>query len=210
MQLRMPPPQAPRSGRMEDAMSAIIARRIRITASLFIASLTAACTGEPTDPTAESAASSAATGRTMQVSGTAVHFFTTAAIHSDVTTQTGKVQRSTEIIRLEGDLDGYILYHPTSTFDFAAGTLVNTGTQLFSGTIAGSPPVILHDDQFLFTVNLATGATVGEVHLSRSSDAPHPGGWYDCDLEIVGTGLSTAGDGLADYSGTCTERGSIR
>ena len=30
------------------------------------------------------------------------------------------------------------------------GTLVNTGDQVYSGTIAGSDPVMIHDDQFRF------------------------------------------------------------
>jgi hypothetical protein len=194
-------------------MKTIAAHRFGILVPLTIATLPAACTAESTVP--EAAARSAvshtvAGGRTIAVSGSAVHFFTTAVVHSETPTPTGKVQRSTEVIRLTGDLDGYILYHPTSTFDFAGGTLVNTGTQIYSGTIAGSAPMILHDDRFRFTVDLATGATVGEVHLSRSKDAPHPGSWYDCDLEIVGTGTTPAGDATADYGGTCTERGNGR
>jgi hypothetical protein len=194
-------------------MKTIAAHRLRILVPLTIATLPAACTAESTVPeaAARSAVSHAvAGGRTVAVSGSAVHFFTTAVVHSETPTPTGKVRRSTEVIRLTGDLDGYILYHPTSTFDFAGGTLVNTGTQIYSGTIAGSAPMILHDDRFRFTVDLATGATVGEVHLSRSKDAPHPGSWYDCDLEIVGTGTTPAGDATADYGGTCTERGNGR
>jgi hypothetical protein len=195
---------------MENAMNPMQARRLRIFLPLFAAPLLAACTAEPTvlDASAQETASRSAAGkRTVPVSGSAVHFFTTAVVHSEEPTQGGKVQRSTEIIRLTGDLDGYILYHPTSTFDFGSGTLVNTGTQIYSGTIAGSAPVILHDDRFRFTVDLTTGATVGEVHLSRSRDAPHPGTWYACDLEVVGTGMTPAGDAMADYAGTCTEHG---
>jgi hypothetical protein len=192
---------------MEDAMSANKASLSRIILLPVVAPLLAACTAEPTPPAAAAASYDSAGTRTIQVSGTAVHFLTTAVIHSEEPTQTGKVQRSTEVIRLTGDLNGYILYHPTSTFDFAGGTLVNTGTQIFSGTIAGSAPVILHDDRFRFTVDLATGETVGEVHLSRSNDATDPGQWYDCDLQVVGTGLTPAGDAMVDYSGTCRARG---
>ena len=46
-----------------------------------------------------------------------------------------------------------------------AGTLVNTGDQVYSGTIAGSAPVMIHDDQFRFEVNLATGEESGRVYL---------------------------------------------
>ena len=120
------------------------------------------------------------------------------------------IQRSSDIIQLSGDIEGYVLYHPTSVFDFANGTLVNTGTQVFSGTIAGSAPVLLHDDTFRFESDLATGATTGEVHFRRSKDAPHPGSWFDCDLDIVGTGLTPEGDAMVDYSGTCVPRGNGR
>jgi hypothetical protein len=196
---------------MEETMTMLQAHPVRLVLPLCFAAALAACTSSTAeDPTEAAVESSAARGRTIHVAGTAVHYFTTGVIHSETATQTGKVQRSTELIRLEGDLNGYILYHPTSTFDFAAGALVNTGTQIFSGTVAGSPPMILHDDEFRFTVDLATGATVGEVHLSRSKDAPHPGSWYDCDLDVIGTGMTPAGDALADYTGTCTERGSAR
>jgi hypothetical protein len=195
---------------MENAMNTTHARRFGLALAPFVAPLLVACTAESTVPeaAAQGAVSHAVAGkRTVAVSGSAVHFFTTAVVHSETPTPTGKVQRSTEVIRLTGDLDGYILYHPTSNFDFTGGTLVNTGTQIFSGTIAGSAPMILHDDRFRFTVDLATGATIGEVHLSRSKDAPHPGTWYDCDLEIVGTGMTPAGDATANYTGTCSERG---
>jgi hypothetical protein len=196
---------------MEEPMTTIQSLPVRMFLPLSVAATIAACTASAAEnPTEASAESSAARGRTVQVAGTAVHYFTTGVIHSETPAPSGKVLRSSEIIRLAGDLDGYILYHPTSTFDFVTGTLVNTGTQIFSGTIVGSPPMILHDDRFRFTVDLATGATVGEVHLSRSNDAPHPGSWFDCDLDVVGTGSTAAGDALADYTGTCTERGSGR
>jgi len=144
----------------------------------------------------------------IPVEGTGVHHFTSAiVVHSQEETSTGMIQRSTDIVSLSGDLEGFILYHPTSVFDFANGTLVNTGTQVFSGTVKGSDPVILHDDRFRFEVDLDTGATTGQVHLSRAKDAPHPGSWYDCDLEVTGTGMTADGDATFDYTGTCTSRG---
>jgi hypothetical protein len=154
--------------------------------------------------------SSAAAGgghQTMPVSGSGVHFFTTAIIHSQEAHPTGMTQRSTDVIQLTGDLSGYVLYHPISEFDYVSGTLVNTGSQFFSGTIAGSSPIILYDDKFRFEVDLSTGATVGEVHFSRSSDAPHKGEWQECHLDIVGTGLTAQGDATFLYSGKCTRRG---
>lgn len=145
--------------------------------------------------------------RSFEVSGEGVHYFTTAAIHSREASASGMTQRSSDVIRLTGDLDGWILYHPTTVFDYAAGTMVNTGTQLFSGTVLGSEPVILHDDTFRFDVDLETGATSGEVHLGRSHDAPHPGLWYECDLDVAGAGLTASGDGAVSYAGTCTAFG---
>jgi hypothetical protein len=144
---------------------------------------------------------------TMPVEGSVVHFLSTAVIHSQEPTETGMIQRSTEVVELTGDLEGYLLYHPTSTFDFVNQTLVNTGTQVFSGTVAGSDPIILHDDRFRFEVDLSTGETIGTVHLSRSNDAPDRGGWYECDLEVIGTGMNPDGDATADYSGVCRRLG---
>lgn len=148
-----------------------------------------------------------APARPFAVSGSAVHYYSTAIVHAQEPTANGMIQRSTDIIELSGDLSGYVLYHPTSVFDYEEGTLVNTGTQIFSGTVAGSAPVILHDDSFRFEVDLGTGATTGVVFLGRSKDAPHEGAWYECTLDVVGTGVSPEGDNLSDYSGECTPRG---
>lgn len=153
---------------------------------------------------------STAKSQPIQVSGSGVHFFSTAIVHSQEPTGNGRIQRSTDIVQLTGDVHGYVLYHPTSVFDFAGGTLVNTGTQIFSGTIAGSEPVILHDNTFRFEVDLATGEEHGVVHLSRSSDAPHQGGWYECNLDVVGTGVTADDDNMFDYSGVCTPRGNLQ
>lgn len=178
---------------------------------LLLATVLAACTETPTLPwaeeTAETATLHAAPGETIPVAGSAIHFFTTAVIHSQEPSETGMIQRSTEVIALSGSLEGFILYHPTSTFNHTTETLVNTGTQIFSGTIAGSDPVILHDDTFRFDVDLTTGATLGHVQLRRSKDAPNPGAWWECDLVVVGTGMTPDGDAMADYTGECTPRG---
>jgi hypothetical protein len=181
-----------------------------VLAAPFLAMCTDATSAANVDD-GEVAGSLVAASQAVTVSGSAVHHFTTAIVHSAVPTDAGMIQRSTDIIALSGDLNGYILYHPTSIFDFANGTLVNTGTQLFSGTIAGSDPVILHDDSFRFDVDLSSGETVGQVHLRRSKDAPHRGGWFECDLVIVGSGTMTPdGDAMVDYSGECTRRGNPR
>jgi hypothetical protein len=185
---------------------------------LLVGPVLAVCDGAPMDLTHLEAAKAAdasihagGPAQTTAVSGSAVHFFTTAVIHAQEPTETGLVQRSTDIVRLTGDLNGYLVFHVTSTFDFANGSLVNTGTQFFSGTIAGSEPVVLHDDRFRFVVDLSTGETLGEVHLGRSNDGPDKGGWYECDLVIVGDGTTTPdGDGVVEYSGECTRRGKAR
>ena len=134
------------------------------------------------------------------VSGSGVHYFTTGIIHSTEPTATGMIQRSTETVELAGDLVGRILYHPVSVFDFAAGTLVNTGNQVFSGTVLGSAPVLIHDDEFRFEVDLNTGITIGEVHLVDRIAGPRT----RCHLEVTGTGQVTPdGDAIVDYTGVC-------
>lgn len=142
--------------------------------------------------------------RTEDVSGTGVHRFTESIVHQEATPDNGFVQRSTDVVELRGDVEGYILYHVTSVIDPVAGTLTNRGEQWFSGTILGSAPVVLHDDQFEFVVQLADGTTAGEVFLRRSGDAPQAA-IHACDLHVVGTGETTpAGDAVVSYAGTCT------
>lgn len=135
----------------------------------------------------------------IAVSGSGVHYFDSAIVHSSKTTATGEIRRSTETVELNGDLVGRLLYHPVSVFDFVKGTLVNTGHQVFSGTIRGSEPVMLHDDDFRFEVDLTTGATVGKVHLIDRLDGPN----VRCHLDVVGTGLTADGNATFDYAGEC-------
>ena len=182
------------------------------TALLLIGlAFAAGCDANPADANRPDApvrtAASKTSAEPISVSGSAVHYFSTAIVHAQEPTATGMIQHSTDIIELTGDMQGYVLYHPTSVFDFSEGTLVNTGTQVFSGTIAGSEPVLLHDATFRFEVDLETNATTGKVHLGRSKDAPTGGSWYECDLTVVGTGVTPEGDNLSDYTGTCTPRG---
>ncbi len=144
--------------------------------------------------------------RWIPVSGTGVHYFSSAQVYSRQPTETGLVQRSTETVELEGDLEGRVLYHPVSVFDFAAGTLVNTGNQVFSGTILGSEPVLIHDEWFRFEVDLATGETVGEVHLLKHLAGPR----VRCELTIKGDGTRTeTGDAVVEYAGRCRFRGIV-
>jgi hypothetical protein len=196
-----------RHRREEEIMKAWHAVPIPLLAVPVITMCTSAPSSVEAGETGDASAAPAARWEAIQVAGSAVHYFTTAIIHSQEPTDTGMIQRSTDTVELSGDLSGFILYHATSVFDFDEGTMVNTGNQLFSGTVAGSQPVVLHDDRFRFQVDLGTGETTGTVHFSRSGDAPHRGGWYECDLVVVGTGMTPEGDGLADYSGECRRRG---
>lgn len=140
---------------------------------------------------------------TVAVAGSGEDHLSTAIVHAQEPTPTGKILKSTEIVSLDGDLKGFVLYHVTSVFDFAAGTLVNTGDQVFSGTIAGSAPAMIHDDQFRFRVNLATGEESGKVYLFDHVAGPK----VRCQLDVVGTGLTAGGNPTFDYRGTCTFRG---
>ena len=140
--------------------------------------------------------------RTIQVSGNGVDALNTAIVHSQQPTPTGMIQKSTETVELTGDLKGRVLYHVTSVFDFVHGTLVNTGDQVYSGTIAGSAPVMIHDDQFRFEVNLNTGQESGQVFLFDRLAGPK----VRCTLAVVGTGLNGEGNPTFSYRGACTFR----
>jgi hypothetical protein len=143
---------------------------------------------------------------TIPVAGTGFDRLTTALIHSKETTPTGMIQKSTEIVELAGDLKGFVLYHVTTVVNSSHGTLVNTGDQVFSGTIAGSAPAMIHDDQFRFDVNLATGNETGHVYLFDHIAGPK----VKCALDVVGTGLNTEGNPTFTYKGQCTFLGANR
>ena len=151
---------------------------------------------------AQASAGSAIT-RTVHVAGSGVDSLNTAIVHSKEFTPTGMIQKSTESVELNGDLTGRVLYHVTSVFDFVNGTLVNTGDQVYSGTIVGSDPVMIHDDQFRFDVNLFTGQESGQVYLFDHIAGPK----VRCTLDVVGTGMNSDGNPTFNYSGECTFRG---
>lgn len=138
--------------------------------------------------------------RTVQVSGTGTDLLNGAIVHSKQATANGMIQRSTETVELNGDLRGRVLYQVTSVFDYHKGTLVNTGDEVYSGTVAGSGPVLLHDSRFRFDVNLATGADTGSVYLSHHIAGPQ----VSCTLKVVGTGKDQDGNPTFKYSGECT------
>lgn len=137
--------------------------------------------------------------RTLQVSGTGTDLLDGAIVHSKKSTANGIIQNGTEIVDLRGDLNGKVLYHVTTVIDNQKGTLVNTGDQVFSGTIGGSEPVMIHDSKFRFEVNLATGAESGSVYLSDHIAGP----WVKCELKVIGTGKTGAGNPTFNYTGTC-------
>lgn len=144
---------------------------------------------------------------TVSVSGSGADIASEAIVHSEESTATGMVRTLTEIVELRGGLHGKVLYQARQEFDFVSNTLVVTGENVYSGTIAGSDPVILRSDESRFEVDLATGEETGKVHLTRSNDASDKGSWYECELVVVGTGKTPEGNPTFDYSGTCTRRG---
>jgi hypothetical protein len=136
---------------------------------------------------------------TVKVAGSGLDHLTTALIHSRTETQTGSIQRSTEIVDLAGDLKGRVLYHVTTVIDSVHGTLVNTGDQVYSGTVAGSSPVMIHDNKFRFDVNLITGHETGRVYLFGHIAGPE----VKCTLDVVGAGMNAEGNPKFTYTGEC-------
>lgn len=137
--------------------------------------------------------------RTVHVTGSGIDELSGAIVHSKQPTSTGVIQRSTETVELTGDLRGRVLYHVTSVFDFKAGTLVNTGDQVFSGTVAGSQPVLLHDSKFRFDGDLNSGEDTGSVYLLNHIAGPR----VECILKVIGTGKNQDGNPTFTYSGQC-------
>lgn len=139
----------------------------------------------------------------VDVAGSGIHYFSTAIVHSEEATDTGMIKRTTETVDLSGDIIGRVLYQPESVINFDKGKLTNTGNQVFSGTILGSPPLMLHDDEFRFDVNLESGETIGRVFLVDRVAGPRA----RCNLTLIGSGMMTAeGDSIVDYTGKCKVR----
>lgn len=87
----------------------------------------------------------ARTGRVVPVGGSGVDRHDSLIVHAEIKTPTGMIQQGTEIVELNGDLHGKVLYRVTRVIDSAKGTLVNTGSQVYSGAVAGCAPVMLYD-----------------------------------------------------------------
>jgi hypothetical protein len=143
--------------------------------------------------------SDAGTAVVVAVTGSGVDHLVTAIVHSKENTPTGNIQKSTEIVDLTGDLKGRVLYHVTTVLDSVHATLVNTGNQVYSGTIGGSAPVMLHDDHFRFEVDLKTGSEKGRVYLVDHIAGPK----VRCTLDVVGTGMNAEGNPTFTYTGQC-------
>jgi hypothetical protein len=135
----------------------------------------------------------------VQVSGSGTDLLNSAVVHSKTQTAIGLIQHGTEVVELSGDLNGKVLYHVTTVIDNQKQTLTNAGDQVFSGTIKGSEPVMLHDSRFKFEVNLATGAEKGSVYLSDHIAGPH----VRCELNVIGSGKTADGNPTFNYTGTC-------
>jgi hypothetical protein len=148
-------------------------------------------------------ATRAASKRTLSVAGHGVDLVNGAVLYSKTPTAEGFVQQSTEIVELEGDLHGRVLYQVTSRVDERRKRLVNTGNQVYSGTIAGSGPVMLYDDQFRFEADLASGEESGSVFLVHPIAGPQAA----CTLKVSGSGPDGQGNPTFTYHGQCTFSG---
>jgi hypothetical protein len=176
-------------------------RATAVAASALLALSTPSSGQSPPSP-----AAAAKGARTVSVSGSGVDQLTTAIVHSRKPTATGSVQSSTEIVELTGDLRGRVLYHVTTVTDTVRRTLVNTGHQVFSGTIGGSLPVMIHDDRFRFDVELATGRETGKVFLLDHVAGPR----VRCTLDVAGTGMNAERNPTFTYTGECVFAGDGR
>lgn len=136
----------------------------------------------------------------IEVSGGGVHDYSTQIVHRSKITGSGKRELTTETIDLWGDLEGRVLYQPYGVTNTNKGTLVNTGNQVFSGTVKGSRPVMLFDDAFRFEVDFFNGTVRGEVYLTQHVSGPK----MSCELTIVDDGVrETDGQPLFRYEGHC-------
>ncbi len=158
-----------------------------------------ACLGSISLICAVALAHGAAEMEVVQVKGTGTDLLNGEIVHFKKATPTGELQKSTEIAELRGDLNGKVLYHVTAELDYTKGTLVKTGDQVFSGTIVGSEPVMVHDSKFRFELNLATGAEFGSVYLFNHITGPR----VQCELQVTGTGTNADGNRTFSYDGKC-------
>ncbi len=135
----------------------------------------------------------------VAVSGSGIHHFDTVIVHRSWPTATGKRETTTETIDLKGDLEGRVLYQPRGVYNFATGKLVNTGNQVFSGTVLDSRPVMIFDDEFRFELDLNTGVVNGKVYLNNRLS----GRRTSCELDIGNSTPPVNGKSEFSYTGEC-------
>ena len=162
------------------------------------------CSVELAGSPALAAGSSAPGG--VRVAGHGVDWESTAVVHSEKQSAAGLIRTSTATVELEGDLHGWVLYQVTTQIDSAHRTLVNTGQQVYSGTILGSEPVLIRDDRFRFEVDTVTGTEHGAVYLMHRLAGPR----VQCALSVVGTGKRADGNPTFSYSGECRFAGLVK
>ena len=138
--------------------------------------------------------------RTVRVSGHGTDRADSALVHAEEQTAQGTLRISTQIVELEGDLRGRVLYQVTTRIDSARHMLTNTGRQVYSGTVAGSAPVMLYDDRFRFEDDLAAGTGHGAVYLTRHLGGPA----VSCLLTVNDSGRDAHGNPQFTYTGNCT------
>lgn len=170
---------------------ASVVRLAGVAGALFV------CAGALAGSAATAAAASAPPA--VHVTGHGVDWESTAIVHSEKHTSGGLVRTSTVTVELQGDLHGWVLYQITTQIDSAKGTLVNTGQQVYSGTILGSEPVLIRDDRFRFEVDTVTGSEHGRVYLLHRLAGPPA----QCTLSVLGTGRRADGNPTFTYSGEC-------
>ena len=73
---------------------------------------------------------------------------------------------------------------------------------MFSGTVAGSKPVMIHDSKFRFEVNLNTGAESASIFLVDHIAGPR----VCCELSVTGTGKTAEDNPTLKYTGDCKFR----
>lgn len=136
----------------------------------------------------------------VTISGGGLHDFGSQIVHRSQETSSGNLEETTESIDLWGDLEGRVLYQPRSVYDFNKGTLVNTGNQVFSGTVKGSRPVMLFDNAFRFEIDLSTKAVRGKVYLTQHVAGPR----ISCELTVTDDGVRQSDkQPLFKYEGVC-------
>ena len=140
-------------------------------------------------------------GHWQDVSGTAIHYASTSWVHPNTfqATETGFTLVSTDFVEIFGDIQGRAVSQLFTTYNEVEGTIVNTGHQVFSGTVFGSDPVMLYDDDFRFEIDLVAGETTGDIYLIDQISGPK----VRCIFSMQSTGQDADLNNLSEYFGQC-------